>query len=90
MRKLLLALPLALPLGACGFTQAGNFAREAVSDYGAQAMDEGLVNAEFFVCQAASVGSVMRRYGVSKQKAEAWRTLCNRDPEAEIIEPPES
>ena len=54
-----------------GSTGAGNFARDAVSDYGAQAMDEGLVNAEFFVCQAASVGSVMRRYGVSKQKAEA-------------------
>ena len=76
-------------LAGCGFTGAGNFARDAVSDYGAQAMDEGLVNAEFFVCQAASVGSVMRRYGASAEKAEAWRALCERDPNAEVILPPE-
>ena len=50
----------------------------------------GLVNAEFFVCQAASVGSVMRRYGASAEKAEAWRALCERDPEGEIVGPPGS
>ena len=77
-------------LAGCGFTGAGNFARDAVADYGAQAMDEGLVNAEFFVCQAASVGSVMRRYGASVEKAEAWRALCHRDPEGEIVVPPGS
>ena len=90
MRNLIFALLLALPLAACGFTQAGDFARDAVADYGAQAMDEGLVNAEFFVCQAASVGSVMRRYGASAEKAEAWRALCQRDPEGEIVGPPGS
>ena len=52
--------PLALPLAACGFTQA------------------------------ASVGSVMRRYGTSAEKAEAWRALCERDPEGEIVVPPGS
>ena len=52
-------------------------------------MDEGLANAEFFICRAASVGSVYRRYARDKQTAQAWKTLCLGDPEADILEPSE-
>ena len=88
MRKMLLALPLALSLVACGFTSSGDFVRGAIADYGSQAMDEGLINAEFFVCRAASAGSVIRRNGKSAETAEAWKTLCQGDAEVDIIEAP--
>ncbi len=88
MRKLALILPL-LSMTACGFTEQGDLARQVVSAKGAQAMDEGLVNAEFFICRAASVGSVTRRYGSTAEKARAWRTLCSTDKELQLIEAPD-
>ena len=63
---------LALFLSSCGFTSSGDRVRDAAKQYGAQAMDEGLANAEFFICRAASVGSVYRRYARDKQTAAAW------------------
>lgn len=69
-------LVLALALTGCGLTPQGNAVRQGVATYGAQAMDEGLLNAEWFVCKAASVGSVQRRYGSSPEKAAAWKALC--------------
>ena len=80
---------LALFLASCGFTSTGDRVRESAKQYGAQAMDEGLANAEFFICRAASVGSVYRRYGRSKETAEAWKTLCLHNPDAIILETPE-
>jgi len=82
-------LPLALFLAGCGFTTTGDRVRDATKQYGAQAMDEGLANAEFFICRAASVGSVYRRYGRSKETAQAWKTLCLDNPEAIILESPQ-
>ena len=89
MTRNLFALPLLiLLLGGCGFTPYGDFARGAVTEYGAQAMDEGLVNAEFFVCRAASVGSVVRRYGKSAETAEAWKTLCLSSADVDLFGAP--
>ncbi len=83
-----LAAAAALLLAGCG--GAAQQAREVIATEGATAYDEGLVNAEFFVCRAASVGSVQRRYGRSADLAEAWRTLCLGDAEADILgAPPE-
>ena len=69
-------------LAACGFTDAGTRARDFAASEGARAYDEGLANAEFFICRAASVGSVQRRYGRSAETAEAWRVLCQVDSTA--------
>ena len=66
-----------LLLGACGFTPFSDSIRSAVKDYGAQAYDEGLDNSEFFICKAASVGSVIRKYG--GDKSDAWNKLCLED-----------
>ena len=88
---IVLAAAAAFFLAGCGFTGAGDQARQAIVTEGAKAYDEGLKNAELFVCQAASVGSVQRRYGRSIELAEAWRTLCQGDGAAavEIITAPD-
>lgn len=65
-----------LSLGSCGFTEQGELVRDAVRTYGAQAYDEGLENAEFYICRAASVGSIVRRYGQDAKLFHAWRALC--------------
>jgi hypothetical protein len=82
---------LAATLVACGFTDTGTRARDFVVSEGANAYDEGLANAEFFLCRAASVGSVQRRYGRTPATAEAWRVLCFGDGAAavEVILAPE-
>ncbi len=85
MRPTTMAILLPLALGACGLTETGRVTRDFVQDEGARAYDEGLANAEWFVCRAASVGSVQRRYGTSRDLAEAWRTLCLGDPEADLL-----
>lgn len=74
-------LLIVLSLAGCGFTPQGDLLRSAVKERGAEAFDAGLENAEWFLCQAASVGSVQRRYGGSADMANAYRVLCGRGGE---------
>lgn len=71
-----LSLCLVLGLASCGFTGTGDIVSESIKQYGAQAYDRGLENAEFFICRAASVGSVGRRYMSDETKATAWAVIC--------------
>lgn len=84
-KTLIIALAcLSLTVG-CGFTKEGDLARTAVSEGGAQAMDEGLVNAEWFICNAASIGAVKRRYGRTKEQADSYNALCGLEGDAAIV-----
>jgi hypothetical protein len=65
-----------LVLASCGFTPEGDMARDFVKTKGAQAYDAGLENAEWFLCNAASVGSIRRRYGRDAQTVAAYNALC--------------
>lgn len=38
--------------------------------------DQALESAETTICNDASVGSVLRRYGRSVERANEWRALC--------------
>ena len=76
-----MALAATLFVAGCGFTSEGDAARAFVKQYGEQAFDEGLINSEWFICRAASIGSILRRYGKSADLAAAWRKLCLGDPE---------
>lgn len=80
---------LSVTLGACGFTGFGDTARDAVTVKGAQAMDEGLANAEWFMCNAASIGSIKRRYGKTAEQAAAYNAICGLTGEAVIVSVPE-
>lgn len=66
-----------LLLGACGFTPQGDLVRGVVREKGAQAFDEGLENAEWFICHAASIGSIRRKYGRDPQTAAAYNAICS-------------
>ena len=63
-------------LSSCGFTATGDTVADFVKKYGAQAYDRGLVHSEFFICRAASVGAVGRRYWSNPEKFNAWIVLC--------------
>jgi hypothetical protein len=77
----------ALLLGACGFTGTGDAIRAVVKERGAQAFDEGLKNAEWYICKGASVGSVQRQYGETQETADTWRRLCLGQRGVELIGP---
>jgi hypothetical protein len=80
-----LAVIMMLSLAGCGFTPQGDLVRDLVKEKGAQAYDEGLENSIWFICNAASVGSIRRRFGGTADSAAAYRALCS--PLADIIYP---
>ena len=47
-----------------------------IGSAGAGLNDEALATSEFVLCKGVSVGSWLRAYGSSADKAQAWRTLC--------------
>lgn len=66
---ILIALPGCAPLNA---VQSG------IADRGAAISDEALQTSEFMLCRGITVGSWLRAYGDSAERAAAWRTLCSR------------
>jgi len=74
-----------LTLTGCGFTSAGTAFTTMARKAGQQAMDSGVVRATWFLCDAASVGAIQRRFGRSEVMVNAWRSLCKDD--AGIIAP---
>lgn len=75
IRPILILALASLTLG-CGFTSYGDLARDVISVEGAKAMDEGLKNAEWGLCEAASIGSIKRRYGTSAERAKEYQDFC--------------
>jgi hypothetical protein len=78
MKTLIITIML-LALTGCGFTSAGTAFTTMARKAGQQAMDSGVVKATWFLCDAASVGAIQRRFGQSEDKADAWRSLCKVD-----------
>lgn len=64
----------ALLLSGCGLTPQGDLARGVVKEKGAQVYDEGLANSLWFMCSAASVGSIRRTFG---QNMDAYNAICS-------------
>ena len=81
------ALLALLFLAGCGFTPQGDAVRRAVAEGTARAGDTGLENAEWFLCEAAPVGAVKRRYGADGDMASAYTKLCDRGASAGIVAP---
>ena len=80
----IIGLTLVLLLAGCGQTPFGDQVRDMVKSRGALIMDRGLINSEWFLCEAASIGSVKRRYGGSK--TQAYKDLCASSSADDIFE----
>ena len=50
---------------------------ENIAERGAEVYDEGVAKAEFFICEAQSIGSYQRNYGSDPARAKAWADLCS-------------
>ncbi len=74
-------------LGGCGFTGQGDFVRNTIATKGAEAADEGLVNAEWWICTGTSIGSIKRKYGVSVERAHAYNRFCPDTSATSVIQP---
>lgn len=71
MKKILLILfTLALIPGCAYFGVAKERAKLAY--------DKALNEAEWVICDAASVGSIKRKYGASQEAMDAWEKLCGQ------------
>lgn len=68
---------LVFALGACGFTAEGDILRTTIRDAGAKAADAELINVEWALCNAVSVGAIKRRYGNNSEKLKAWKKFCD-------------
>lgn len=76
MKHLLAIMAPILILAGCGITPEGQAAREAISSYSAKIADGELLNLEWAICNAVSIGAVKRRYGTVQAKADAYKTFC--------------
>jgi len=68
MKKLFIILALSISLTGC--------VTDPVRAKVAGAYDVGLEKAEGFVCNDATVGSIIRRYGASSDRARVWKEFC--------------
>ena len=67
-----------------GCTAQGAQFRDAALERGADAADQGLINAEIYMCRVSPVGAVKRRYN-TPGKATAYNTLCDEGGGENII-----
>jgi hypothetical protein len=72
----LIAAALLVMLAGC--TSLDTF-RAGIATQGADLNDRALVDAEWLICNAISVGAWRRAYGSNPDKAQAWRALCRTD-----------
>ena len=70
------AVAILIIFGGCGTLST---ARTHAKVVGAQAYDEGLDAAVAIVCNDTSVGSIKRRFGVSKSAMQSWIEFCYGD-----------
>lgn len=75
-----------LLLAGCGLTPQGDAVRAAVSIKGAEAADGAREDAVWYLCNAATVGSIRRWLGGDGQKMAAWNILCeDRDSQPLVV-----
>ncbi len=82
---IVLAIVMALPVGACGFTPTGDAIRGAIAEKGKVFAKTSLENAIWVTCRAASIGSVEDRFGTSDSRAATYRAFCRRDAVGSVI-----
>ena len=85
---IIIFLLLSLGIAGCGFTTSGDAFESTARGAAAKAYDAGLVNAEKFVCNDTSVGSVKRRYLKTPGEAAIYNNFCNQAGRFEAVPKP--
>ena len=75
---------LMMMLSACASVDV---AKKAIANKAAQASATALLDAEWWVCRAASVGSVKDRYGQSVERSMLYKNFCDGSGEANVVGP---
>ncbi len=78
------ALALGLLLSGCTGLDT---TRTAIAAKGAAAADQILIDAEWSLCFAATVGSIKRRYGQTIERAGTYKSFCDGADGVNVIEP---
>lgn len=86
LKTILSAAALAAASTSCA-TDTGLALRDALLERGARAGDEAVKNAEIALCRALPVGAVVRNYGQSAERWDAWRVLCRYADRVELDRP---
>ena len=73
-----------LVLSACASYET---VRDTIVDKAADVADQVLIDSEFTLCEASTIGSVKRRYGQSVERANLYREFCSGSGIANVIRP---
>lgn len=80
VKKFLLMFGVIIFLAGCGLTSEESALREILRQKSKTAAAVMLENNEWYMCRAASIGSIKDRYSVTPEKATAYNIICMTDP----------
>jgi len=72
-------------LSGCAFDPKVQAAYKGAIQAGAKAYDDVLATQLWWICNAASIGAVRRKFGNSNEMTNAYRTLCAENLTADLI-----
>ena len=61
--------------------------KKTIAMKGAEISDDALTDAVWWTCKGASIGSVQRRYGQTRDRAIMYREFCFGQDEVNIVGP---
>ena len=64
-----------------------DIAKKAVAIKAAEISDTALSDAVWWTCKGASVGSVQRKYGLTRDRADMYKEFCFGQSDANIVGP---
>lgn len=84
MKKIILILTVLVLMTGCAEMQ---FAKTTIKHGGARLADESLNATIWKLCNATSYGAIKRKFGDSKEKADALHILCGGAKEVNLLIP---
>ncbi len=82
---IILSVLVVLPLSLQGCVV--DSAKKAVVGKLQEISAQGLNDAEWYVCKAAPIGTVIKRYGHSDERAREYKDFCSPNTEVNIVAP---
>lgn len=77
----LIPLLLIAALSGC----ASQNTKQSVASYGAGIADDKLDSTLWYLCNAATVGSIKREFGTSLSRADLYKSMCEGEKGANVV-----